>query len=98
MVGRFCPSSRNCFTFQYYFDGAFSVVNFVDYVPATLKTLVFGYIIGTISCYLGYTTSGGTAGVGQASTRSVVYSSISVILSNVILVKAIFFFFPEAQA
>lgn len=82
---------------QYYFDTAFSVIDFVDYIPATLKTLVFGYIIGTISSYLGYNTKGGTAGVGQASTRSVVFTSISVILSNVVLVKAIFFIFPEAE-
>jgi phospholipid/cholesterol/gamma-HCH transport system permease protein len=84
-------------SFQFYFDSAFSVVDFVDYIPATLKTLVFGYIIGTISSFLGYTTKGGTEGVGRASTRSVVFASISVILTNVILVKAIFFAFPEAE-
>ncbi len=84
-------------SFSFYFDSAFRVVDFVDYIPSTLKTLVFGYIVGTISCYLGYNTRGGTAGVGQASTRSVVFSSIAVILSNVILVKTIFFFFPEAE-
>jgi phospholipid/cholesterol/gamma-HCH transport system permease protein len=53
-------------------------------------------MIATISSYLGYFTKGGTAGVGQASTRSVVFSSILVILANVIVVKAIFFFFPGA--
>jgi phospholipid/cholesterol/gamma-HCH transport system permease protein len=61
-----------------------------------LKTALFGFIIATVSSYFGYNTEGGTAGVGQASTRSVVFSSILVILSNVIVVKAIFFFFPGA--
>jgi phospholipid/cholesterol/gamma-HCH transport system permease protein len=84
-------------SFALYWDRAWSLINFVDYVPATLKTCVFGFIIGTISSYLGYNTSGGTAGVGQASTRSVVFASILVIVSNVVLVKAIFFFFPAAQ-
>lgn len=79
-----------------YWERAWSLISFVDYIPATLKTCVFGFIIGTISCYLGYNTSGGTEGVGQASTRSVVLASIMVILSNVILVKAIFILFPGA--
>lgn len=79
-----------------YWDRAFSMVDFTDYVPATLKTAVFGFIIGTVSAYLGYNTTGGSAGVGQASTRSVVYASILVITSNVVLVKAIFFLFPGA--
>jgi phospholipid/cholesterol/gamma-HCH transport system permease protein len=82
---------------HFYVDTAFSIIDFVDYVPPTIKTAVFGFIIGTVSSYLGYTATGGTAGVGQASTRSVVFSSISVILANVILVKTIFFIFPSAE-
>ncbi len=83
-------------TFHLYFDRALSVIDFDDYVPATLKTILFGFIIANVSSYLGYYTRGGTAGVGQASTRSVVFSSILVILTNVVVVKAIFFFFPGA--
>ena len=83
-------------TFDLYFDRALSAIDFDDYIPATMKTVVFGFIIATVSCYFGYFARGGTAGVGRASTKSVVFSSILVILSNVILVKAIFFFFPEA--
>ena len=84
-------------SFALYFDRAFSLISFTDYLPATLKTCVFGFIIGSVSCFLGYNTSGGTEGVGQASTRSVVYSSILLILTNVVLVKAIFFLFPAAR-
>jgi phospholipid/cholesterol/gamma-HCH transport system permease protein len=80
-----------------YWERAWSLIGFVDYVPATLKTCVFGFIIGTTSSYLGYYNTGGAAGVGQASTRSVVTASILVILSNVLLVKAIFFLFPGSQ-
>lgn len=83
-------------SFDLYFDRAFSIVNFVDYVPSTFKTAVFGFIIGVIASWLGYNTKGGSAGVGQASTRSVVIASISVIASNVLLVKLIFFIFPGA--
>jgi phospholipid/cholesterol/gamma-HCH transport system permease protein len=83
-------------SFNLYFDRALSAIDFDDYIPATGKTILFGFLIATVSSYLGYFTKGGTAGVGQASTRSVVFSSIVVILTNVIVVKAIFFFFPGA--
>jgi phospholipid/cholesterol/gamma-HCH transport system permease protein len=83
--------------FTLYWDRAWSLISFADFVPSTLKTCVFGFIIGTVASYLGYNTTGGTEGVGQASTRSVVISSILLIVANVVLVKAIFFMFPSAQ-
>ena len=82
-------------SFKLYFDRAFSGVEFVDYIPATLKTAVFGFIIGTVSSYLGYNARGGAEGVGRASTKSVVFSSILLILANVVLVKVIIFIFPD---
>ena len=80
---------------QLYFHRAFSLVEFSDFVPSTLKTAVFGFIIGTVASYLGLTTSRGTEGVGRASTSSVVLASVCIILVNVVLVKLIFFVFPE---
>src|SRR5688572_13286465 len=77
-----------------YFNQAFSLIQFSDLMPATLKTCVFGFIIATVASYLGMNTSRGTEGVGQASTRSVVYSSILLILANVVLVRLTFFFYP----
>jgi phospholipid/cholesterol/gamma-HCH transport system permease protein len=77
-----------------YFRLAFSSIQFSDLVPATLKTAVFGFIIATVASYLGVNTTRGTEGVGQASTRSVVYSSILLIAANVVLVRLIFFFYP----
>ena len=77
-----------------YFNRAFSLIDMTDYVPATLKTMVFGFIIATISSYLGFTTDAGTAGVGRASTRAVVLSSMLIIVTNVLLVRLIFFFYP----
>ena len=82
-------------SFRLYFDRAFSSMEFVDYIPATLKTMVFGFIIGTVSSYLGYNTKGGAEGVGRASTLSVVLTSILLIVTNVVLVKIIIFLFPE---
>jgi phospholipid/cholesterol/gamma-HCH transport system permease protein len=79
-----------------YFNRAFSLVDLTDYVPATIKTMVFGFIIATVSAYLGFTTESGTEGVGRASTRAVVSSSILIIVANVVLVRMIFFIFPKA--
>ena len=78
-----------------YFRRAFSLIDFQDFIPATLKTTVFGLIIGTVASYLGFHTTQGTEGVGRSSTLSVVMSSILLVLSNVVLVKLIFFLFPE---
>jgi phospholipid/cholesterol/gamma-HCH transport system permease protein len=80
--------------FGTYFRQAFSSIQFSDLIPATLKTMVFGFIIATVASYLGINTTRGTEGVGQASTRSVVMSSILLIAANVLLVRIIFFFYP----
>jgi len=78
-----------------YFTQAFTLIGFADLVPATLKTVIFGFIIAVVSCYLGINTTGGTEGVGRASTRSVVTSSILLIVTNVVLVRIIFFLYPS---
>ena len=70
-----------------YFESSFSYILFSDIVPATLKTIVFGYLIAVAASYLGFTTSRGTEGVGEASTRSVVIGSMLIILSDVILMQ-----------
>lgn len=82
-------------SWQLYFERSFTFISYADLLPATLKTSVFGFLIATVSSYLGFNASGGTEGVGDASTRSVVLSSILIILSDVILVRLIFFFYPQ---
>jgi len=77
-----------------YLRQAFGPIQFSDLIPATLKTAVFGFIIATASSYLGLHTTHGTEGVGRASTRSVVLSSILLIVANVLLVRIIFFLYP----
>ena len=77
-----------------YLSQAFAPIAFSDLIPATVKTMVFGFIIATVASYLGVNTTRGTAGVGHASTKSVVYSSIFLIVANVLLVRLIFFFYP----
>jgi phospholipid/cholesterol/gamma-HCH transport system permease protein len=76
-----------------YFQQAFESIGFTDYIPPTVKTVVFGFIIGSVSSYLGYTTKGGSEGIGRASTRSVVLSSMILIVVNVLLVRIILLLF-----
>jgi phospholipid/cholesterol/gamma-HCH transport system permease protein len=80
-----------------YVDRAFSLIDFAIYLPSTMKTAVFGFLIATTGAYQGLQTTGGTEGVGRAATRSVVLSSILLIAANVLLVRLIFFIFPEVQ-
>jgi phospholipid/cholesterol/gamma-HCH transport system permease protein len=97
MVGGFLAETVSTgMSVALYFERAFSLIDLTDYVPGTIKTMVFGFIIATISSYLGFHTESGTEGVGRASTRSVVFSSVGIIVANVVLVRLIFFIFPEA--
>ena len=50
-----------------------------------IKAMVFGAMIGLISCYKGITCGEGAEGVGRATTEAVVYSSISILISNFFL-------------
>jgi phospholipid/cholesterol/gamma-HCH transport system permease protein len=75
-------------------NNALKDVMFSDFIPPTLKTAVFGFIIGLIACFQGMRTRGGTEGVGRSATSSVVLSSLFIILADVVLVKLIVVFFP----
>src|ERR1700760_1800224 len=83
-------------SFDLYIRRAFDNLEWANFIAPTFKTTVFGFIIGTVSSYFGYTTNQGAAGVGRAATNSVVLSSLLVIVADVVLVKCIFFVFPES--
>ena len=54
-----------------------------------IKTVVFAFIITSVSAYFGYFTKGGAINVGVASTKAVVYSSILLLIFNFILTNLI---------
>lgn len=82
-------------SFSLYVSRAFTDMVWSNFIPPTVKTAVFGFIIGAVSSYFGYTTNEGAAGVGRAATNSVVVSSLLIIFADVVLIKCIFFLFPE---
>jgi phospholipid/cholesterol/gamma-HCH transport system permease protein len=60
-----------------------------DIIGGGIKPLFFGLIIGSISCYKGLTTTGGTVGVGRSTTSAVVLSSIVVIIADFFLARGL---------
>ena len=92
--GFFAEFAASRLSFQLYIFRAFSDFQWSNFWPPTLKTCVFGFTIGTIASFFGYTTNEGAQGVGKAATKSVVASSLLIILLDVLLIKLIFFMFP----
>lgn len=62
-----------------------SAVKDWDVISGLAKSLVFGVILTTVACYKGMTTTGGAAGVGKATTDSVVISYTLILVSNFLL-------------
>ncbi len=70
-----------------------SVVNSLvlnDLFSGLLKPLVFGAMISLVACYFGLNTKGGTRGVGEAVTRTVVVSSVLIFLLDALITKLLF--------
>jgi phospholipid/cholesterol/gamma-HCH transport system permease protein len=61
-----------------------------DIYTGLLKACVFGIIIATISCYQGFNTRGGAEGVGKATTKAVVLSSLTILISNYFITAMMF--------
>ncbi len=70
-----------------FFSQAFAVVNFMDFLPAVIKTFFFGFVIGMVGCYKGYNAGRGTESVGVAANSAVVLASLLVIVVDMIAVQ-----------
>jgi phospholipid/cholesterol/gamma-HCH transport system permease protein len=60
-----------------------------DVVPATLKTAVFGLLVGLVGCWTGLNAGRSTEAVGRAATAGVVWSILVVFAANVVIVPCI---------
>src|SRR5688500_13726172 len=56
-----------------------------------IKPFFLGFVIVSIGCHVGLRTSGGTQGVGRATTNAVVASSVAVLVVNFLVTKALIF-------
>jgi phospholipid/cholesterol/gamma-HCH transport system permease protein len=78
-------------SFSGFFNSVRDGITSDDIVGGVIKPIVFGLIIGSISCQKGLATSGGTVGVGRSTTQSVVMASIVVIIADFFLARALQF-------
>ncbi len=88
LAGGFVDSAINLgMDYRIYIDTVLSSLRFSDILVDTGKTVIFGFIVGMVSCFLGYTVRGGTRQVGQAAMQAVVLSSLLILLADVIIVR-----------
>jgi len=74
-------------SFVLFFAQAFKHVEFIDLMPAVVKTFFFGAVIGLVGCYKGYNAGRGTESVGIAANSAVVLASLLVIIIDMIAVQ-----------
>lgn len=79
---------------QLFVQSALEVVLMSDLVSGLAKTPVFGFIIAIVGCHFGLTTKGGTEGVGQSTTRTVVVVSIAILVADFFLTRLLIAFVP----
>ena len=74
-------------TLTLFFSQAFANVEFLDFLPAFVKSFFFGAVIGLVGCYKGYNAGRGTESVGIAANSAVVLASLLVLIVDMIAVQ-----------
>ncbi len=80
-------------TLYRYFSEVIEHLEFLDLLPAVIKTFFFGFFIGVIGCYKGFNASNGTASVGVAANSAVVTASLSIFIIDMLAVQLTDLFF-----
>ncbi len=73
-----------------YWNNTFLYLKEIDFYSGLFKAFVFGMIIGLIGCTEGFYCEGGAVGVGEATTRAVVLSAMSILVGDYVLTAVIF--------
>jgi phospholipid/cholesterol/gamma-HCH transport system permease protein len=87
VAGSIVGASQYDIPMDQYFRSAVETADLFDFTSGIAKSAVFGIIIAVVGCYKGFTVSGGTEGVGNATTETVAITSVSVLLSDFFLTK-----------
>jgi phospholipid/cholesterol/gamma-HCH transport system permease protein len=72
---------------------AINVLVFGDLCIGFTKPLVFGFIIATMGCYQGFRVEGGTEGVGRATIKAFVVSSVVVLVVDLFITRLLLYIF-----
>ncbi|MBI4667020.1 MAG: ABC transporter permease [Nitrospinae bacterium] len=73
-----------------YMKKTFEFLELNDIYSGLFKSMVFGGIIAIVCCFQGFATEGGAEGVGKATTRSVVISSILILVTDYVMTAFLF--------
>ena len=71
-----------------YIDHTRSMVEMHDIMHGLLKALIFGAVVSLIATYRGFSALGGARGVGEATTRAVVASSVAILVMDYLITFA----------
>lgn len=71
----------------HYLSKVLESLAFLDIFPATIKTFFFGFFIGMIGCYKGFTAANGTESVGKAANSAVVAASLAIFIIDMLAVQ-----------
>ena len=72
-----------------YWEASFSFIQMEDVTSGLVKAALFGIMIAVFSCAQGFRTQGGAQGVGRATTRAVVTSSMAILISDFFFTRAL---------
>lgn len=73
-------------------------ISLFDLATCFIKSSIFGVLLVTVCCYKGVKTSGGAAGVGKATTQSVVTSYVLILVFDLLLTMALNMIYKELKA
>jgi phospholipid/cholesterol/gamma-HCH transport system permease protein len=74
-----------------YWSSIREVFDFENVFSGAVKPFIFGYIIASVSCYMGLSTRGGAIGLRRTTTRAVVFSFILIIIADFVLTRILLF-------
>ncbi|HEV7298919.1 MAG TPA: ABC transporter permease [Tepidisphaeraceae bacterium] len=73
-----------------YVQRTFDAVRLMDFLTGLVKAGVFGVLISALACYLGLSVRGGAQGVGVATTRTVVYTIVALIIVDLMFTSVFY--------
>lgn len=90
LMGSYFDVSMNEHTsFLTFITNAFEKISFLDCTSSLIRSIVYGFTVGMVSCYQGYTTTEGTEGVGRAANSAVVTAMYLIFIQEVIIIQIV---------
>ncbi|MBZ0206799.1 MAG: ABC transporter permease [Flavobacteriales bacterium] len=74
-------------SWQLFYRQVFDALSLGDVLPAFIKSFFFGFVVGAVGCYKGFTTAKGTEGVGRSAHNAVVMASLLIFIIDLLAVQ-----------